>query len=271
MILHDFKKIKTFESFQIVDPIYWGHELGSREINYLEQYGVYCPEYIRTDDGYYYIGKYRCDHIKDVPEAYIHYICDINSIKKYTINPDFSVDVNNDVELYNKGKLPINFNKVKGNFTCRLNRLTTLKGAPREVFRDFSCSNNNLTSLEGAPNTVGGYFSCNHNQLKTLEGSPNTVGGYFRCNYNKLTTLEGAPEYVGGDFSCNSNQLTSLSGGPEIVGGDFDCSDNMLTTLSGGPERVVGNFFCYNNLLTKLEGSPKELGGIMISVIKPYR
>jgi len=212
MILHDFKKIKTFESFQIVDPIYWGHELGSREINYLEQYGVYCPEYIRTDDGYYYIGKYRCDHIKDVPEAYIHYICDINSIKKYTINPDFSVDVNNDVELYNKGKLPINFNKVKGNFTCRLNRLTTLKGAPREVFRNFSCSDNKLTTLLGGPNDVGGSFNCSNNELTTLEGAPynasTTWGGYFNCDNNKLVSLLGAPKVD--LFSCSGNPVDSL-------------------------------------------------------------
>jgi len=98
-------------------------------------------------------------------------------------NPDGSYDF--DCSLYDvssvikDGKFKIKFGKVKG---------------------DFDCSNNKLTSLEGAPKYVGGNFYCSHNQLTSLEEAPERVEGGFYCSNNKLTSLEGAPEYVGGSF-----------------------------------------------------------------------
>jgi hypothetical protein len=46
--------------------------------------------------------------------------------------------------------------KVKGNFWCDGNKLTSLKGSPRKVGGSFSCTNNPLKSFEGGPMSVGG-------------------------------------------------------------------------------------------------------------------
>ena len=136
-------------------------------------------------------------------------ICKEYGIKNYTINPDGSIDVNGDVDLYNKSltKLPLKFGRVTGDFDCTYNQLTTLEGGPREVGGDFYCDNNKLTALEGAPREIGGGFYCVWNQLTTLKGSPREVGGDFYCYRNQLTTLEGAPREVGGDFSCDDNPI----------------------------------------------------------------
>jgi hypothetical protein len=50
----------------------------------------------------------------------------------YTINPYNTIDVNGDVNLYNRlgdmKKLPVKFGKVSGFFSCSGNKLTTLEG-----------------------------------------------------------------------------------------------------------------------------------------------
>lgn len=126
-------------------------------------------------------------------EQEIHNICNEYDIDNYTINPDGSIDVDDNVNLIymELTKIPIKFNKVSGY---------------------FDCYKNELISLEGCPKEVGGYFSCSNNKLSTLEGSPNYVGDSFYCSGNKLTTLEGCSKEVGGDFYCNHNQLTTLDG-----------------------------------------------------------
>jgi len=138
-------------------------------------------------------------------------ICKKYGITNYTINADGSIDVDGDVELYNKGltKLPLKFGKVTGDFDCGNNQLTTLEGGPIKVGGDFSCSNNQLITLEGGPREVGGSFYCYNNQLTTLEGSPRSVSEYFDCSYNQLTTLEGGPREVG-DFDCGDNPIYSV-------------------------------------------------------------
>ena len=116
----------------------------------------------------------------------IHGLCRKYEISNYTINEDKSVDVDGDVDLYNKGlsKLPLNFRHVKGDFSCSYN-------------------NYNLTTLDGAPETVGGDFYCGGNNLKTLEGSPRRVDGDFNCTWNnKLMSLEGIST-IHGDLYCN--------------------------------------------------------------------
>jgi len=137
----------------------------------------------------------------------IESICKEYKVKKYTINPDGSIDVNGDVNLSNKGltKLPLKFGKVTG------------------------------------------YFDCAYNKLTTLDGCPIYVGGNFSCNYNKLITTEGCPIYVGGDFSCRHNQLISLEGCPKEIGGGFDCNENELISLEGCPIEVVDDFTCFDN------------------------
>ena len=60
-------------------------------------------------------------------------ICKKYHIIKYTINDDFSIDVEGSVDLRSKGlsKLPLKFNKISGDFYCDDNKLTTLEGAPK--------------------------------------------------------------------------------------------------------------------------------------------
>ena len=108
----------------------------------------------------------------------IHDICKQYKITNYTINDDGSIDVDGNVDLWNKKltELPIIFNRVTGNFNCGYNKLTTLKG------------------------------------------SPSWIGGWFSCYYNKLTSLEFSPEYVGGDFNCVFNDLTNNYCDTEIGG-----------------------------------------------------
>jgi hypothetical protein len=160
----------------------------------------------------------------------IKVLCQKYRIENYTINPDGTIDVDGDVDLYDLGlsKLPLKF---------------------REVTGDFYCTNNELTTLEGAPQSVDGYFDCVNNRLTTLKSAPQSVGGSFYCYFNSLTTLEGAPQYVGGNFDCYNNCLTTLEGAPKFVENDFDCSVNELTTLVSAPKSVGGNFYCKDNTL----------------------
>ena len=108
------------------------------------------------------------------------------SIKDYTIKDDFIIDVKGSVRLLAKNlvELPdyIQFGVVKGNFDCSSNKLTSLKGCPKEVSGFFNCSYNKLTSLEGGPVRVGNSFYCFKNNLVSLKGSPREVGGFFDCS-----------------------------------------------------------------------------------------
>lgn len=150
--------------------------------------------------------------------------------RKYKINEDGSVDVDDDVDVFESdvidGKLPFKFGKVSGNFDCSACHLTSLEGCPQEVGGFFNCSHNQLTSLEGCPREVGGSFSCNKNQLTSLEGCPQKIVGDFDCRNNQLTSLKGCPKEVSGCFNCDNNQLTSLKDCPQEVGGCFTCSCN---------------------------------------------
>ena len=110
-------------------------------------------------------------------------------------NGDGTYDCDGDLNFYNMGltsllDLPYKLRRVRGNFYCSRNQLTTLEGAPAKVGGDFYCPNNHLTSLEGAPEEVGGGFYCYGNQLTTLEGAPGEVGGYFGCRDNSVSEEE---------------------------------------------------------------------------------
>ena len=159
----------------------------------------------------------------------------------YTINPDGSIDVDNNVSFthdffYMRSsdrltKLPIKFNKVTGDFVCRNNQLTSLEDSPKEVGGDFVCRDSQLTSLQGGPQSVDGDFICRDNQLTSLQGAPKKVGGDFYCSRNELTSLEGFPESVGGNFYCSDNQITDFRGVPEFFEGLFYCEGNPIEEI----------------------------------------
>lgn len=110
------------------------------------------------------------------------------------------VDVKGNVRMGNMGlkEIPIRFGKVSGSFIVFRNKLTSLKGSPKEV---------------------GGNFSCETNKLTSLEGSPKEVGGFFTCAFNKITSLEGAPEKIGGDLIIRNNKIAPTYSGK--LGGEL--------------------------------------------------
>ena len=154
------------------------------------------------------------------------------NIQNYTINDDFTIDVNGDVNLFNMRlkEFPeyIQFGAVKGYFDCRFNQLTTLRGVPRIVKDSFDCSGNKLTSLEGAPKEIGRDFYCMYCNLISLKGALEKIRGSFDCSGNKLTSLKGAPKKVGELFDCSNNQLTTLEGAPKEVSWSFNCKNNYI-------------------------------------------
>ncbi len=124
-------------------------------------------------------------------EQEIHNICDQYKIENYTINPDGSIDVDGNVNLSYMGltKIPIKFNKISGRFWCNNNKLTTLKGSPKEVGVYFECSNNKLTSLEHCSNIKRSLY-CSNNKLKNLIGIGIVNTNIYMYN-NPLESLEG--------------------------------------------------------------------------------
>ena len=125
-------------------------------------------------------------------EQEIHDICNEYDINNYSINPDGSIDVNGDVDLskMNLTELPLRFNKISGRFWCNSNKLTTLKGSPKEVGIFFTCYDNKLNDLKYAPNRIGSWFDCSVNNLKNLKNSPTSKNLFF-CEGNPLESLEG--------------------------------------------------------------------------------
>jgi len=189
------------------------------------KYGIHKNVYNDKENNYYNFDNSPVDEILKLLK-----------IKKYTINPDGSIDVIGNVYLNNMNiyKIPLKFNRVSGHFDCGHNILTSLDGCPNHVGRNFQCNNNQLTSLEGCPNHIGGSFNCSYNQLTSLIGGPNHIGGSFNCNNNQLTSLIGFPNHASVYFNCSYNQLTSLIGAPHIIG-SFNCEFNPL------PQEVVNN------------------------------
>jgi hypothetical protein len=139
-------------------------------------------------------------------------------LKNYTINSDGTIDVNDEVALYNKlgnmTKLPVKFGKVS---------------------ERFDCHGNGLTTLEGCPSYVGGYFMCHLNNLSTLEGCPKYVGSYFDCENSSVSTLKGIEKCeILGDFYCRKNKIP-----PENyiyiltakIGGEIETGNNEIDSI----------------------------------------
>jgi hypothetical protein len=198
-------------------------------------------------------------------------ICKKYKIKNYTINPDGSIDVDDDVNLDDKNltELPLTFNKVTGSFSCRYNYLTSLKGGPKWVGRDFSCYSNQLTSLEDCPKWIGRWFSCGYNRLTSLEFSPDYVGGYFNCGDNDLTDLVGSPKEVGG-FNCNNNpNLINSKGVSEKIGREFICSNTPLSSIFNGVDQFFLHAFNFYRVIKGDTVNLKRLKYVMDLYDKP--
>ena len=149
-------------------------------------------------------------------------------VSMITINDDLTVDVNGSVDISNKDLhfIPIQFGRVKDRFDCSNNKLSSLKGSPREVGHDFECGNNMLSSLKGSPRIVEGDFDCQSNQLITFNGGPISIKGAINCINNKLTSLKGCAKNTEVIF-CDENNLVSFKGFPNELK-EIGCSDNPV-------------------------------------------
>ena len=183
---------------------------------------------------------------------------DTNHVKNsYSFDREGRLHVVGNVEIQGMktGSFPFVFGRIKGDFKCADNGLTTLEHGPVRVAGRFDCSGNHLTSLEYAPEYVF-QFDCSKNQLTTLEHAPKKVTQAFWCQHNQLVSLKGAPRHANFDFDCSYNQLESLEHAPYQVKGKFNCSHNQLTTLEHAPRSVDHHYYCHNNKLVSLVGGP---------------
>jgi hypothetical protein len=82
-------------------------------------------------------------------------------------------------------ELPVQFDRVEGQFYAINAGLKTLKGAPSWVSGDFKVSRNQLTTLEHAPDHVGGDLELHINPLINLNGFPTHVGADCHVSYHE--------------------------------------------------------------------------------------
>ena len=172
----------------------------------------------------------------------------LNEVKKF---------INDNYINFNIKNCEFIFDEKKNKYVINCNQQVTLKSSvatqlTNDLFEwgtvwNFNCTNNDkLTSLKGAPKEVGAGFSCSEClKLKSLEGAPETVGGNFYCRAcPELKTLQGAPKTVGGSFNCKGcPDLTSLKGAPKTVEKDFDCYDCPNLHSLDGIGKVKGKIF----------------------------
>ena len=173
----------------------------------------------------------------------IDIICKKYGIENYTINPDGSIDVDEEVDLYNKNlkKLPLKFNKVNEWFDCSFNQLTTLEGSPVEVNDGFDCSNNKLTSFEFAPKIIRGYFDCDSNNIKTFEYFPRFVKSDFLCDNNPIEEVwrlfqDTSKIELLNDFDIFRDEDTNE---PAII---MDRLNDFLLTIGKDPVKKVDRY-----------------------------
>lgn len=145
-------------------------------------------------------------------EEEIHDLCRKYFITDYTINEDLSIDVDGNVNFYDKNLkyIPLNFNYVKYVFDCSRNELISLKGCPKEVGGDFSCNRNNLKSLVGSPLIARRNVYCSDNHIKNFEGGFDTIYGQLNCQGNNIVSLMGFPN-VSGNILFTENPIKTLA------------------------------------------------------------
>jgi hypothetical protein len=142
----------------------------------------------------------------------INEICKRYNIENYTINDDFSIDVDGDVDLSYLvlSNIPLKFNRVRGNFRVNNNNLTSLIGCPQWIGGNFSIFFNELSSLKFFPSYLGGNLYCYDNNLTSLEGLSKYIGGYIQCRDNKIWNFVGIPDSFRDEFYCDGNPIFNI-------------------------------------------------------------
>lgn len=126
-------------------------------------------------------------------------------IKNYHVNSDGTIDVYDDVRISSHlKKIPFNFGKVTGNFSCSYSELDSLEGSPYYVGGDFTCTRCNLKSLKGSPIEVVGDFDCFGNEIESLDGMPLEIGKHFSCYNNNLKELNSVSN-IEGNILCDDD------------------------------------------------------------------
>jgi len=153
----------------------------------------------------------------------IQEICKKYNITNYTINSDGSIDVDDNVNLFSCGvdKIPLNFNRVTGYFSCAYNKLTSLKGAPKYVGGNFNCCENELSSLKHCPEYIGGNFYCNSNKIITMDGCLTQIGSNFHCARNPI-------QYIYEDYIKTLSNI-ELFNEFKIIDGDILYMNRLLS------------------------------------------
>jgi hypothetical protein len=102
-------------------------------------------------------------------EEEIYQWCTDNLIENFTINNDLTVDVNDNVILYQvpMKELPIQFGYVKGDFILGENGLLSLNGVPHTVDGDFICGGNEIQSLDCFPKNIKARIVLLNNDIKS--------------------------------------------------------------------------------------------------------
>lgn len=180
----------------------------------------------------------------------IEFYCNLNQITNYTINDDYSVDVNGTVILstLKEGKIPFKFAHIKGSFIADSLNLETLDNAPNSVDGDFSIKYNKLKNLIGSPKSCNS-FVANNNLLENVEGITQKINKFCDLGNNQLTSIKGMPK-IYRTLDLHENLLNDLD---EVldVGNNVDVGENPLLNLAqhGWPHNI-GNkmtFFVEKN------------------------
>lgn len=126
---------------------------------------------------------------------------DEHQIKSYYIthkNESFIVNVEGSVHLkkMNLQSLPtqFQFGRIKGDFDCSQNQISSLKGGPVRVDGEYNASNNLLASYEFMPKKVGSLI-LNHNQLTYLSTFECFIEEDFYLFSNPIETITGFPQF----------------------------------------------------------------------------
>lgn len=165
-------------------------------------------KHLKTYEGIFDIFKKKPKET-DPKKIEIINLCKAYNIQNYTINNDYTVDVDGDVDIsmctlkgkYKSGgndalisKIPIKFGKVTGYFNCTSNRLINLENSPRWVGRNFMCQHQydgSLISLKGAPEHVEFRFDCyNNEKLDSFEHMPKFVGGALEFQHTSIYSFD---------------------------------------------------------------------------------
>lgn len=180
--------------------------------------------------------------------------CKVHQIRNYTVNSDFSIDVDGSVNVTDDiiQCLPVKFNRVSGEFIITGTFLQTLDGCPEYVGSSFICRNNQLISLEGCPEYVGDDFDCSFNKIKNLHHSPERINRTFNCSDNEIESLKFGPSYIHHSLVCGDNPIQNFNDAPIYVGSHIYCRKIKADSIVGLPINqnfVYADGNLYNNYL----------------------